>query len=111
MVDTDATAGPTLKDVFDPGETIVAGFRLAPRDTVTPLEFHLQILRGAQVVRTRTVEVASADFKGAVKVPVPIEGLASGEYTLSILALRGAAEIAGDAKPFRISDLEFAPSP
>jgi hypothetical protein len=89
----------------------VAGFRLAPTDTTAPLELHLEIRRGAEVVRSRTIAIAPEDLAGAVKVPVPAEGLASGEYVLSLHAVHDAAEIAAGTKPFRISDAEIEPSP
>jgi VWFA-related protein len=111
LVASDAEAGPTLKSAFDPGEPIVAGFRLAPGDTTAPLEFHLEIRRGAEVVRARTVAIAPEGLAGAVKVPVPAEGLASGEYVLSLHAVHGAVEIAVGTTPFLISDAEIGSSP
>jgi hypothetical protein len=111
VVASNATAGPTLKDVFEPGEPIEAGFRLTSQDSTVPLEMHLEILHGADVVRTRTIAIASDGLAGVIKVPAPVEGLASGEYTLSVHAVREAVEIAAATKPFRIADRESAHSP
>ena len=111
VVTSESATGPALKDVFGPDEPIVAGFRLETRDTTAPLEFHVEILHGADVVRTRTVEMAPGSLAGAIKVPVPAEGLASGDYALSLHAVRGAVEIAAGRKPFKIANAESTPSP
>jgi hypothetical protein len=42
---------------------------------------------------------------------VPAEGLASGEYVLSLHAVHGAVEIAVGTTPFLISDAEIGSSP
>jgi VWFA-related protein len=108
---SDTTIGPALKQVFHPGEPIVAGFRFAPANASAPVTFRFEIRRGGDLVRTRTVEVGPDDLLRPVKVPLPAEGLASGEYVLSIQAIRADGTIDGATKTLGIADTEPVPSP
>ena len=52
----------------------------------------------------RTVEVADgpADPGGAVKRPLPVQGLAAGDYTLVVQEVQGKEAIDRASLPFRI---------
>jgi VWFA-related protein len=103
------TVGPVLKSTFVVGEPIVAGFRLT-RDNA-PAALRVAISSGAVIVRTRTIDLASEGAGGTTKVPLPVEGLAAGEYVFSIDALGEGRDTAIGSLTFRIIEADERPGP
>jgi VWFA-related protein len=83
----DYDIGPSLKNTFAAGEPIVAGFRFAPGNRALPGSFSVEMRRGDELVRSRSVEPSPEEFAGPIKVRLPVEGLAPGEYVVSVRAI------------------------
>lgn len=83
--ETDATItmGPALRNTFSSDEPIACGFRLPPREAGAPPAMQLVIEQGEETVRATPLQLEGA-AQGMVKVPLPLAGLASGEYTVRI---------------------------
>lgn len=78
------TIGPAMKGVFAPDEPVVAGFKLAPQAAIAPGSLRLEIRQGPEVVRSRPVDIGDVAAGPPIKVPLPVAGLAAGEYVVSI---------------------------
>jgi len=107
---TEPTVGPALKTTFMAGEPIVAGFRLASSQGDAPAALRVEIARGGDIVRTRTIDRALADPGGTMKVPLAVEGLASGEYVVSIYAVGADRDTRIGARAFRIVEPDRQPA-
>jgi VWFA-related protein len=78
------TLGPAMKGVFAPDEAVVAGFKLAPKTSVAPGSLRLEIRQGTEIVRSRPIDIGEVAAGPSIKVPLPVAGLAAGDYVVSI---------------------------
>jgi len=106
---TEPTIGPALKTTFVAGEPIMAGFRFAPLQVDAPAALRVEIARGADIVRSRTVDIAPDGVVGTTKVPLSVEGLAAGEYVVSIDAILADRATRIGARTFRIVEADSRP--
>ncbi len=95
------SVGPALRSTFAPGEPVACGFRFAAPSRSDAGAWRLVIRRGEEVVRSRALE-ADVAKDAAVKTPLPVEGLASGEYVLAIEQAVSDRAIERARLPFRI---------
>jgi VWFA-related protein len=109
MAATEYTIGPALKTTFVAGEPIVAGFRFAPLEVDAPAALRVEISRGDDLVRSRTVDIVPDGLVGTTKVPLSLEGLASGEYVVSIYAILADRDAKIGARTFRIVEADSRP--
>jgi VWFA-related protein len=81
--DVSITMGPALRNTFSADEPIACGFRLPPAEGGNPLDLQLVVQQGEETVRTTPLQLEGAAH-GMVKVPLPLDGLPSGEYMVRI---------------------------
>jgi VWFA-related protein len=110
-VELQHSIGPALRSRFVPGETVECGFRMTGSrpDAREGGTLHLQVVRGDEVVRRRTIApheggaAAPTDAgQGTLRADVPVAGLADGEYMLCIEEEREARPVQLARMPFRI---------
>jgi hypothetical protein len=77
--------GPALKSRFAPGESVACGFKLPEATGADAPRLQIVVVRGEQVVRAKPVEPTDGKVpSGSMKVTVPVEGLATGDYFLLV---------------------------
>jgi VWFA-related protein len=103
---SDRTIGPAMKGAFAPDDPVVAGFKVAPGAAIAAGPLRLEIRRGSEVVRSRPIEIDGVGSGQPVKVPLPVAGLAAGEYVVSI-----RQDIAGGDAELASSELRIEPRP
>lgn len=81
--DVSITMGPALRSTFSADEPIACGFRLAPADAAPSPALQLVIRQGKETVRATPLQLDGMAH-GMVKVPLPLGGLASGDYLVCI---------------------------
>ena len=94
--------GPALKATFASGEPLACGFRTSQARAPGDPALRLLIRRGDLAVRTVEVADGSADPGGTVKRPLPVQGLAAGDYTLVVQEVQEQGPIDRASLPFRI---------
>jgi VWFA-related protein len=82
--------GPALKSTFEPGESAVLGFRrpepkAGPDAKPGPAPGLVVVIRrGGEIVRSLSIDPPGAGAHPTVKVPLPVQGLAPGDYTVAV---------------------------
>jgi VWFA-related protein len=77
--------GPALKSRFAPGESVACGFKLPEATAADAPRLQIVVVSGEQVVRAKPVELTDGKMpSGSMKVTVPVEGLATGDYFLLV---------------------------
>ncbi len=79
------TIGPALKAGYASDEPLVCGFRMPAGEAGPNLE--VAILRGDRALKIVDVDHRDAGADGKAHVPLPLEGLEPGEYTVAILEI------------------------
>ncbi len=81
--DVTVTLGPALRNTFSGDERIACGFRVPPGESGNPPALRLVIRRDEELVRAIPLQLGDT-ANGSVKVPLSLEGLPSGDYTVHI---------------------------
>ncbi len=94
-------SGPALRTRFAPGEPIACGFRL-PAGRPPGKRWDLVILRGDEVVRSKPIGAFDGPTPGPIRVALPVEGLADGDYVLLVRERTANGGREHGRLPFRI---------
>jgi VWFA-related protein len=95
--------GPALKSWFTPDESVACGFRLPAGVGASAPRLQVLILRGEEIVWAKPVEPVEGKVPaGSVKVMVPVEGLASGDYFLLVREVTAGGNHERGRLPFHI---------
>lgn len=98
--DVSITMGPALRNTFSADEPIACGFRLPPAEGGNRLDLRLVVQQGEETVRTTPLQLEGA-ANGMVKVPLPLDGLPNGDYTVGIEDVADGGFVRGSL-PIRI---------
>jgi VWFA-related protein len=107
----DYSIGPALKGIFTAGEPILAAFKVAPGQGNPAPEMRIEIRSGDVIVRSRPVGDTFETYPESIKVPLPVDGLAAGEYRLSIRAAFTGGGVTLAAGRFRIVEADLPSRP
>ena len=96
--------GPALKSTFVLGEVPVLGFRRPEEAPGSTSDLLVVIRRVDSIVRSIGVAPAAAGSRPAVKVPLPVQGLPPGEYTVAVQTLVGGTPVDRARVPLRLRE-------
>ncbi len=92
-IPSDYSLGPALKTVFSVGEPLACGFRLPETHGAEPATFRAAIRQGGRTLKSVDAGPGTGGSGGAVKVLLPVAGLAPGEYLLVVQEVISGREI------------------
>ncbi len=105
------TIGPAMRGAFAPDEPIVAGFKLAPQGANATGPLRLEIRHDSEVVRSRPIDIGVVAAGPSIKVPLPVAGLAAGDYVVSIRQVVAQGDVELSSKSLRIEPRPDSPEP
>jgi len=103
--------GPALKSTFEPGESAVLGFRRPEAKAGPAAGLVVLIRRGEEIVRSLSIDPPGAGARPTVKVALPVQGLAPGDYTVAVQERVEGAPIERATVPLRIRELSGVAPP
>lgn len=77
-------SGPAFRTRFAPGEPVACGFKLPGGGPADGRSLELVILKGEEIVRSKSLGRQEGGATGTVKVTLPVQGLANGHYILLV---------------------------
>ncbi len=107
--DREPTIGPALKAVYGQGEPLVCGFRMPEGSGAAGGELRIAIREGDAIVKT--VAVGSSDMGAGrkVHVPLPVESLPPGDYTVAVQEVLSTGAVDRGRMPLAIRPVEARP--
>ena len=91
--DREPTIGPALKAFYLQGEPLVCGFRMPEGSTAAGVHLRIEIRDGDTIVKTVAVESRHKGAGEKVHVPLPVELLPAGDYTVSVQEVVATAAV------------------
>ena len=82
--DREPTIGPALKAVYGQGEPLVCGFRMPKGSGGEGAELRIAIRNGDAIVKIIAIESRDIGADEKVHVPLPVESLLPGDYTVAV---------------------------
>ena len=104
----DPMIGPALKAVYGHGEALVCGFWMPDAPGAGVADMQITIRQGDTIVKTVAVET-SAMAGRKVHVPLPVESLRPGDYTVAVQEVQSTASIDRGLVPLAIRQVEAPP--
>ena len=95
-------SGPAFRTRFAPGEPVACGFRLPGGGPADGRRLEIVILQGEEVIRSKSLGEQDGGATGTVKVTLPVQGLANGDYVLLIREISEAGDLEHGRLAFRI---------
>lgn len=107
--DREPTIGPALKAAYGQGEPLACGFRMTEGSGAAGVKLRIAIRAGDEILKTIAVAPSHLGAGEKVHVPLPVESLPPGDYTVSVQEVLSTATVDRGIVPLFIRPVEARP--